>query len=67
MGVVSNLQQQLATELVMFDELSATISSEDPRYTQALRRIRVIRERIAEEREDFANTKVPNLDKLSSR
>jgi capsular polysaccharide transport system permease protein len=58
MGVVSNLQQRLAEELVAFDELSVTTSAEDPRYTQAVRRINVIRERIVEERASFANTEV---------
>lgn len=58
MGVVSNLQQRLATELVAFDELSGTTGLEDPRYTQAIRRISVIRERIIEERRNFANTEV---------
>ena len=58
MGVVSNLQQRLATELVEFDELATTTSSEDPRFIQAQRRISVIRERITEERSTFANTEV---------
>lgn len=58
MGVVSNLQQRLALELVAFDELSAVTNEEDPRYAQTLRRIRVIRERIVEERSTFANTEV---------
>jgi len=58
MGVVSNLQQRLAGELVDFDEWSDTIGPDDPRYKQMLRRIRVIRERILEERKNFANTEV---------
>lgn len=58
MGVVSNLQQRLAVELVAFDELAGVTNEEDPRYAQALRRIRVIRERIVEERSTFANTEV---------
>jgi len=58
MGVVSNLQQQLAAELVTFDELSATTNRDDPRITQAERRIQVIRDRIADERRTFATTKV---------
>lgn len=57
-GVVSNLQQRLALELVAFDELAGTTGTEDPRYTQAQRRIGVIRERIIEERRSFANTEV---------
>ena len=58
MGVVSNLQQQLAVELVAFDELAAITGVSDPRYVQALRRIEVIRERIQEERSAFAQTEV---------
>lgn len=57
-GVLSTLQQQLAGELVVFDELSGKTSGDDPRVTQALNRIRVIRDRIAEERSTFATTKV---------
>ncbi len=59
MGVMNNLQQQLATELVDFDELSGTTRSDDPRVSQAMRRIEVIRGRIAQERRDFATTEVP--------
>jgi len=58
MGVVSNLQQRLAVELVAFDELSGTTNKDDPRYTQAVRRIGVIRDRILEERSTFAKTEV---------
>lgn len=58
MGVMNTLQQQLADELVNFDELSATSRSDDPRLTQVLRRIEVIRDRLAEERSSFANTPV---------
>jgi len=58
MGVMNTLQQQLATELVVFDELSKSARSDDPRLTQTLRRIEVIRERIATERREFATTEV---------
>lgn len=58
MGVMSNLQQQLAQELVEFDELTQSTRGDDPRVVQALRRIQVIRERINQERADFANTEV---------
>ena len=54
MGVLNNLQQQLAEALISFDLLSETTSSEDPRMAQALRRIEVIRERILRERENFS-------------
>lgn len=58
MGVVNNLQQQLALELVSFDELAGVAKENDPRLEQAVRRIQVIRERIANERLNFATTKV---------
>lgn len=58
MEVMNTLQQQLATELVDFDELSQTTNGDDPRLAQALRRIQVIRDRIAEERSSFATNKV---------
>jgi len=54
MGVMSTLQQQLAEELVAFDELTATTRADDPRLTQAQNRIQVIKDRIAEERRNFA-------------
>ncbi|MGI3171692.1 sugar transporter [Pseudooceanicola sp. C21-150M6] len=62
MGVMNTLQQQLAAELVIFDELSSKTGNDDPRVTQALNRIRVIRERIAEERSNFATTKVTGTE-----
>ncbi|WP_375687114.1 sugar transporter [Pseudooceanicola sp. LIPI14-2-Ac024] len=62
MGVMNNLQQQLAQELVSFDELTETAPADDPRVTQALRRIEVIRNRIAQERDNFANTKITGTD-----
>ena len=58
MGVMNTLQQQLATELVIYDELRKIAKSDDPRLTQALRRIEVIRDRIAEERSTFATNEV---------
>ncbi len=58
MGVMNTLQQQLATELVTFDELTKSARSTDPRLAQSLRRIQVIRDRIAEERREFATTEV---------
>lgn len=58
MGVMNTLQQQLAQELLDFDELSQSTRVNDPRLVQALRRIDVIRERIATERETFAATQV---------
>lgn len=58
MGVMNTLQQQLATELVLFDELSKSARGDDPRLAPALRRIQVIRDRIAAERREFATTEV---------
>jgi len=58
MGVMNNLQQQLAQELVKFDEMQNSTQSEDPRQSQALRRIEVIRHRIDEERRNLATTEV---------
>ncbi|MEX0365775.1 MAG: sugar transporter [Ruegeria sp.] len=58
MGVMSNLQQQLAEALIEYDLLRDTVSPSDPRVEKAQRRIDVIRERIAVERQTFtsANT-----------
>lgn len=68
MGVLSNLQQQLAQALVDYDLLLHTADSGDPRVRQAMRRIEVIRDRIADERRSFAaqdvtvdNTDYPQL------
>ena len=54
MGVMNNLQQQLAEALIEFDLLAGTTRSGDPRLSQAESRIGVIRERIAQERLSFA-------------
>lgn len=54
-GVLNNLQQQLAEALIEFDLLSEnTTNSNDPRLVQAQRRIEVIRDRIDQERQNFA-------------
>jgi len=59
MGVLTNLQQQLAEALVEYDLLVPTVSNEsDPRLRQAQRRIDVIRDRITQERENFATQDV---------
>ena len=56
MGVLSNLQQQLAESLIEYDLLLLqTENASDPRVAQAQRRIEVIRERIAAERKTFAS------------
>ncbi|WP_299615971.1 sugar transporter [uncultured Tateyamaria sp.] len=54
MGVMNNLQQQLAEALIEADLLAQTSNANDPRTAQARRRIEVIRARIASERQAFA-------------
>ncbi|MCC5968272.1 MAG: sugar transporter [Natronohydrobacter sp.] len=58
MGVMNNLQQQLATALIDFDLLSQTADANDPRLRQLQRRIEAVRTRIAEERENFTQADV---------
>ena len=56
MGVLNNLQQQLAEALIEFDLLSEnTTNPNDPRLVQAARRIEVIRQRIQQERLTFTS------------
>lgn len=55
LGVVNNLQQQLAQALIDLDLLSERTNSTDPRITQAERTVDVIRRRIAQERQNFAS------------
>ncbi|MDP5220750.1 sugar transporter [Ruegeria sp. 2205SS24-7] len=55
MGVMHNLQQALAEALIAHDLLRGTTLENDPRLTNAQRRIDVIRERIAAERQTFAS------------
>ena len=56
MGVLANLQQQLAEALIENDIVLGTTLENDPRREQADRRIAVIRDRIASERATFATT-----------
>jgi len=56
MGVMSSLQQQLATALVEYDLLQQTSGQNDPRLTEARQRINAIRERITAERRNFATS-----------
>ncbi|MEX3317137.1 sugar transporter [Sulfitobacter sp. PS-8MA] len=60
LGVMSNLQQQLAQAFIDFDLLLGASSPDDPRVAQARRRIAVIQERIASERESFASDDATN-------
>lgn len=56
MGVMTSLQQQLASTLVEYDLLRGTSSDNDPRIREAQKRIDVIRDRIAIERRNFASS-----------
>ena len=62
MGVITNLQQQLAQALVDHDLLLSVTSDGDPRVRQAMRRIEVINARIGEERRNFATQDATVLD-----
>ncbi len=62
MGVLNNLQQQLAEALIDYDLLLQTSSETDPRVRQAQRRIEVIRERIAQERQTFATENITVME-----
>lgn len=55
LGVMHNLQQQLAQALIDHDLLVDTTSATDPRVAQANRRISAIRQRIVSERRTFAS------------
>ena len=56
MGVMNNLQQQLAEALIEYDLLRGTVGGSDPRLTKAKQHIDVIRERINIERQTFTST-----------
>lgn len=62
MGVINNLQQQLAQALVDHDLLLQSTAESDPRIRQAERRIEVIQDRIASERLNFATQDVTVFD-----
>ncbi|MAP17737.1 MAG: capsule biosynthesis protein [Aurantimonas sp.] len=51
MGLLSSLQLQLAETLINLDILRQTAAANDPRITQAERRVEVIENRMVEERE----------------
>ncbi len=55
MGVMNNLQQQLAEALIEYDLLRGTSNDSDPRLTKTRQRIDVIRDRIVIERQTFAS------------
>lgn len=56
MGVMNNLQQQLAEALIQYDLLAGTVSPGDVRLKQGQQQIEVIRERINIERQTFASS-----------
>jgi len=56
LGVMTNLQQKLAEALIEHDLLLITSKEDDPRLTQAQRRIDVIRDRITIERQSFTSS-----------
>ena len=62
MGVINNLQQQLAQALVDHDLLLQITADSDPRVRQAQRRIEVIQDRINSERLNFATQDVTASD-----
>ncbi|MFI0397364.1 capsule biosynthesis protein [Paracoccus jiaweipingae] len=53
MGVITQLQSQLAEALVAYDTLRETAQENDPRAVQARQKIEAIRKRIADERDKF--------------
>lgn len=55
MGVMSNLQQQLAEALIQYDLLVGAVAPNDPRVKQAQQQIDVIRDRIDLERQSFTS------------
>ena len=55
MGVLNNLQQQLAEALIENDIVVGSTQESDPRRNQTARRIEVIRDRISAERQTFAS------------
>jgi len=55
MGVMNNLQQQLAEALIEHDLLRGSVSEGDPRLKKAGQRIDVIRDRIGIERQTFTS------------
>jgi len=59
LGVVTTLQQQLAEALVAYDLLQDSANANDPRLAQSERQIRVIRNRIAQERQNVSRGEGP--------
>ncbi|KPA19810.1 hypothetical protein shim_37690 [Shimia sp. SK013] len=55
LGLLNNLQTQLAMALIELDMVRQTARSGDPRITQGERKVQVIEERISEERNRFGS------------
>lgn len=55
MGILQNLQQQLAEAMIEFDLLIGTVQEGDPRVTQMRQRIEVIQARVVVERDRLAS------------
>lgn len=62
MGILTSLQQQLAQTLIDLDILRMTSQANDPRITQAERRVRVIEDRIEQERRKLGMGTATALD-----
>ncbi|MEO0829583.1 MAG: sugar transporter [Pseudomonadota bacterium] len=62
MGVLSQLQEQLVSNLIEFDLLLDTTREGDPRLAQARRKISVIEERIEEERAKLSSSGTAETD-----
>lgn len=60
--VINNLQQKLAETLIEYDERAQT-NADDPRLPHLKRTVNIIRARIAQERETFANRKIEGVGK----
>ena len=56
MGVMNNLQQQLASSLIEYDLLRGTVAAGDPRLRKAEHLIEVIRQRFDIERQTFTSS-----------
>ncbi|WP_228028766.1 sugar transporter [Donghicola mangrovi] len=56
MGVMNNLQQQLAQALIEYDILIGSVGDNDPRVKKAMQRIDVIKERIRSERQNLTGS-----------
>ncbi|MEJ1991475.1 MAG: sugar transporter [Maritimibacter sp.] len=65
MGVLNGLQAQLAQALIEYDLIAQETAANDVRVVQARRRITVIQDRIAEERQKFSENTASAPDNAS--